>query len=1508
MLQRRRPSWSGAFLLTAGLLAGTGCGGDAAPTEPVPTRSQSQRQGFGPDLVIRELRGPASVRLGETFTATVRVCNEGTALAQGPFGALELGLYLSTDDTLSWPDPGLPPPLDQVLVATVQMNALEAGQCETRGLTGYATPPAQGQGDGAYHLGAIIDVQQTVVELDEANNVGVTVLGVGLRPDLVVTEVHAPASARSGQGITTTVKVCNQGTAMSEQGSVDLYLSSDDTVSWPVPNPPPTSGQLLIGSFPMPELSQGRCALREVSSLVTLPPGASPGQPLYLGVIADAQQSTPELREDNNITVSAPIGVGDAPDLVVTEVHAPANTGGNHPLMATVRVCNQGTQPAPTSAVELHLSVDGAFAMPGAGTPPPPGQTMVGQTGLPPLGPGHCATRDVLADAAPPPGGPLDRVVFMAALVDAAQNVPELREDNNVFVKGPLGVGQAPDLVVTAMTAPPSLSPWGSANASVTVCNEGTESTSMVDVELFLSMVPTLDLPSYVYSHHGTQASIGLLTLPGLDPDQCVTGDVVIHAGRPHDAPPGMESFYLGAIAGTASNVPELREDNNTFVSGLMGVGERPDLVITSLKGPANVGTGSFPVTATVCNQGTQSSYSDVLELYLSTSTFLNAPTPEGGPAFEPFMRTPIGMLTLPPLDPGECRALSGTAVAQSPGGNWNTAYFLGGIVDPWSAVQELREDNNTFIGGVIGVGDGPDLVVTALTGPASVRRNEPFSSALTVCNQGTAQSSPSQAQVFLSTEPSLVLPDWNNPGAPLPESQTPAGELSIPSLSAGQCFTGTASGSAYLPPSVPGEAFHLGAIVDVWRDVEELREENNTFVSGRIGVGDGPDLVVTALTGPASVQPNDAFTATVTVCNQGTASSYSSDLELFFSTTAGLALPRWNGPGAPFPETQAPAGMLPVPYLEAGQCVTLAVPGYAQQPPAATPDQPLYLGAIVDGWGGTLELREDNNTFVSGLVGVGYGPDLVVTAIQAPASVLPNDTFHATVTVCNQGTAPSAGNDVEVHLSSEPTVVMPRWNGPGNPLPATQQPVGSMSVPSLNAGRCFTGSAFATANRPPAATPGQPLYLGVLVDANRSEQELREDNNVFVSGQLSVGEGPDLVITSVTGPASVARYDAFTATVSVCNQGTSASSSTQVEVYLSTEDTLHLPSWNGPGQPMPDTQRLVGELSLPPLQVDDCTTLNIPSWAQRPPATVADGPLYLGAIVGAHAPHDELRGDNNTFVGGLIGVGYGPDLVITTVSAPASVPSNGTFTATVTVCNQGTQHSNGTSLELFFSTQARVVMPQWNGPGMPYPNTQMPLGYVNVQPLNPGQCVTEPASAWVTLPPEASPNHPLYLGAAVDTSQMEAELREDNNTFVSGLMGVGDRPDLVITSLSGPTSVRTGSAFTATVRVCNQGTTTASNTAVDLYLSSSDTLELPPQGGPGAPPESQTLIGAVQVNTLDAGQCVTRNASVTAYTPPDSGPTGFFYLGGIADPWNHQEELREDNNVRADRLIIVAP
>ncbi|WP_426754536.1 CARDB domain-containing protein [Myxococcus sp. Y35] len=1460
--------------------------------------------------MIRELRGPVSIRFGESFTTTVRVCNEGTASTQGAFGTILLDLYLSADDTLSWPDPSQPPPTDQIQLGALDIPTLEAGQCATRGFTATATAPSVPL-DGLYYLGAIVDAQEALIELQEDNNMGLQPMGVGHLPDVVITEIRGPDNIRSGDVFDHSVKVCNQGTQVSSPGIVDIYLSVDDSVSPTAPGTPPSTSQVLLDSIEVPGLNPGHCTLRHVESIATVPADTVPNQPLYLGAIADAQQASVELREDNNAFVSGPMGEGEGPDLVVTSLVAPRNVSISAQFASAVTVCNQGTQPAAATHVELHVSTDGSFSMPAWPSPLPANQEFVGTVNIPPLSPGHCVTRDTTAYAAQPVGSPYNSVFHLAALVDPYQHIPELREDNNIFISGLLGIGERPDLTVTELSAPNYLQGWTYAQVAVTICNEGTRpSGDYAFLELILSMSPALDMRDPYPYDSSAQSTVGGVGIPSLEVGQCVTQDVEIYALPPQDAPLTLDILHLGAIIHTEGSHEELREDNNLFVSGLLGTGDKPDLVITSLQAPTNVNSNNmFSVTANVCNQGTTVSAPTSLELTLSTHAFLNVPVSDG-PFVDQALQASIGMIDVPQLGTGECRALSTNAQALNlPWSIGDFVYYLGGTIDPWASLQEFRRDNNTLVSGRIGVDVGPDLVVTDVAGPASTRRNGAFTAEVTVCNQGTDMSSPSQAQVFLSMAPRLLTPWPNAPNAPPPPDQALAGELDIPALHAGQCFTGKAPSSAAVSVDATSTAFYLGAIVDPNSNIWELRRDNNAFVGNHIGVGDASDLVISTLTGPPSVAPNETFTATVRVCNQGTETAGLVLIDLNLSTRPHLAMPDWYGTGSPFPDTQIPVGGTSVPFLNAGSCVTTSITAIAMPPFGATPHSPLYLGAIVDPMSTNEELREDNNTFISGLIGVGNRPDLVVTGIQAPANVAANASFSTTLTVCNQGTQPSSSSFVDVYVSSTPELAMPRLSGQEQSLPATQSHAGGMSVPSLNVGRCFEGTVIGTSTLPSAALPDQPLFVGAIVDGVQHEEELREDNNSFVSGRIGIGLGPDLVITSVTGPASVWPNSDFIATVSVCNQGTQASANnTQVELHFSTEPRLVIPPEYSTHGSLPANQALINIATLPALEADDCLTLDVPAYANPPPAAPEGSALYLGAIVDVHQQNAELRTDNNTYVGGLVGVGSRADLVITAITGPTSIHANANFQANVTVCNQGTMPSNDTRLDMYLSTTSQLAMPTWGGTGSPFPDSQSYVGNRGIEPLEPGECKTALVYVQAAPPYEALPNQPLYLGAAIDVYQDEAELREDNNTFVGDLMGVGSRPDVVVTSISSPSSARTGSAFTATVMACNHGTTSSGSFDVALYLSSNDEHDFPHQYGPESPSESQVLIGTVPFYSLAAGQCLTRSGSVSATTPPDSGPTGFFYLGAIADPGEAMEELREDNNVLADRLIMVTP
>ncbi|RKG59793.1 hypothetical protein D7X30_12195 [Corallococcus sp. AB011P] len=1377
-MQRLSPSWRHACLLVAGTLVMTGCGSEGASSETKAARGQTHSLDHGSDLVITELRAPDSVRDGSAFTATVKVCNQGSAAAypQGS-GDTFLQLYLSTTPTQQVPDPNGPPPPQQVTVGEVGVGPLEPHQCVTRTVNAYALPPMEGTTPGAFYLGASIDTWQQVQELDETNNGFVRgLIGVGYGEDLVVSEVSAPASVQPGAPFLADVRVCNVGTDSASSSEVKVYISTVDTLSLPTPGTP-TDTQEQVGSFIAPPLKAGQCHTVRTQAFAQVPPAATqPEQPLYVGAIIDPEQQRTELREDNNTRVAGRIALGFQADLVVTDVTGPANIEPGQPVSGSVTVCNVGTDQASDVRVDVLLSTEASLSA--SQDPSSQTESFVGQAQAPGLDAGRCITLPVFGGSSLPfayqPGSPL----YLGARVDGMQSVQELRDDNNTFTKGTVGVGYGPDLVIRSLKGPANLPEYSSFPVEAQVCNVGTgDMTGYASLELYLSTEDAVVLsPQSGPFPTPNQAQVGVTDVSFLSAGQCRTVTVNAYRNLPWEAQPG-QPLYLGAAIDAFSNVQELKEDNNTFTQGLVGTGPEADLVVTDVKAPANVDEGrSFTATYTVCNQGNAPASSYGVSLFLSTETTppVSRPYP-APPVFAEPTRAYAFLGRAQPygtLEPGQCTTQRSTFHAERPVDAMPSPFErplnLSAVVDMQGF--EPRVDNNGFAAGILGLGYGPDLVITELQGPASVRPGNTFTSTVKVCNVGTAQlNSSSHVAVYVSAEDTLPAPNpLPFPSMPMGGGQRLVGDASLPSLNAGACTTRQISGPADSPPNaVPFRPLYLGAVVNPGAMTQEMRWDNNTRVAGALSVGNGPDLVVTALEAPPTVAPWEPFAATARVCNVGTDPSSSTEVALVVSTEETWTLPAPGQP-SPFPNpNQTVAGFLNVAPLEAGQCVSAMGMVSADQPYGTSPEQPVYLSAAVDPFQNRAELREDNNVFSRGRIGMGYAPDLVITAVTTPPSI--QASFTATVTVCNQGPqATSFGQPVRVtlHLLTHPELSLPAQYGPP---PPPGEILGDVFLSShLGAHTCITTPVLG--NLYGGTGPEQSTYyVGAMVDRNWNVQEVRKDNNTFVGPRVAVGSGPDLVITAMGGPANLVPYGQAQAPVTVCNQGTQPSYPQMVEFFLSTESTP--PDLSFAAEfPVPGSGvSLAGTVEIPSLPANACITQEGTLQANTPSAEPG-APLFVGALMRAWVPNDELRTDNNAFVRGRIGVGYAPDLVVTEVTAPFAVRGGEMFTTLVTVCNQGTQPAAwNTAVQLYLSTQPTLAFMD----EMPSSSTQVTLGQTEVGDLEAGQCTTRQLLTSAYSLPGNQNSGLFYLGVLVDPWRSATELREDNNAFVENFLAV---------------------------------------------------------------------------------------------------------------------------------------
>ncbi|MFL5348982.1 MAG: CARDB domain-containing protein [Hyalangium sp.] len=594
--------------------------------------------------------------------------------------------------------------------------------------------------------------------------------------------------------------------------------------------------------------------------------------------------------------------------------------------------------------------------------------------------------------------------------------------------------------------------------------------------------------------------------------------------------------------------------------------------------------------------------------------------------------------------------------------------------------------------------------------------------------------------------------------------------------------------------------------------------------VVGAVTTSGKPDLWVSQVSGPASAPSGSGYFVTVTACNQGTGSA-DSLVRLYLSSDTSIS------------STDTLVGSVSTGSLRPQQCTTLNV---QTRGPVHVADGLWYLGALIDPDNTVSEVSETNNARVGTRMAIGSGAELQVAQVSAPASLSPSSRFEASVQVCNPGTA-SASATVDVYLSADTA------------LTAEDVWMGSGSTGSLREGQCTTLTISSKARAP----RGQ-WYVAAWVDRANAVPELEENDNTRVGGRVIVEDGPDFTLAEVRAPSSLPSGASepveFTATV--CNQGNVAASA-QVEAYLSADSNLT------------SADLLVGSAPADSLEPGQCAPVGI-----RGSASVHSGLWYVAAKVVASGAVHELVESNNVRFGNRIAVGHAADLVVASVSGPASVGALHQVRATATVCNQGTSQSLATTVALFLSLDASIT------------TADSLVSSAPVSELQAGECTPVELRGLAQVPDGA-----WYLGAYVDSENAVAELSENNNTRAGNVLGIGDVADLYVSSVSGPAYLRDTQSFTGQITVCNQGARTSNeNARVGLFLSADESITA-----------SDTLLGDVSLPALAAGQCATVSVPVKAPVPE-----GNWYLGALADLYGGEPEFLEDNNARVGGSLAV--
>jgi hypothetical protein len=255
-------------------------------------------------------------------------------------------------------------------------------------------------------------------------------------------------------------------------------------------------------------------------------------------------------------------------------------------------------------------------------------------------------------------------------------------------------------------------------------------------------------------------------------------------------------SYYLIACADAAGAVVETSETNNCR-SAAIKVGA--DLAVSALTAPATTGAGQVAtVSDTTKNQGGAGAGGSQTRFYLSLNTAV-----DGADVI-------LGNRAVVALAAGASEAASSGLTI--PAGTATGTYYLLACADAAGVIAETVESNNCRHAMVR---IGPDLLVAALTVPATATPGATITVSDTTRNQGAGSAATSETRFYLSANTVLDAADLA------------LGSRVVPALAGGARHAGTTL--VTIPAMTALTRWYVLAAVDAAAAISETSEGNNT-------------------------------------------------------------------------------------------------------------------------------------------------------------------------------------------------------------------------------------------------------------------------------------------------------------------------------------------------------------------------------------------------------------------------------------------------------------------------------------------------------------------------------------------------------------------------------------------------------------------------------------------------------------------------------------------------------
>ncbi|MFQ5470560.1 MAG: DUF2341 domain-containing protein [Gammaproteobacteria bacterium] len=305
--------------------------------------------------------------------------------------------------------------------------------------------------------------------------------------------------------------------------------------------------------------------------------------------------------------------------------------------------------------------------------------------------------------------------------------------------------------------------------------------------------------------------------------------------------------------------------------------GMQPDLTVTNISGPASAfNDASISIDNTIENI-----FDPTLGKAVSAGSFdvglYLAPDITGIPDLNNLIS--LGTRTIANLSTGATDTASTTITIPGPGVAAAGDYWLVAKADINTAINETDENNNIGVStGVINITDAPDLVASVLSGPATAVAGSNITVNYTVDNVRAPDVTSFDIDFVLSTDTTI----GNGDDIPLTGTETVASLLGNTSVANAVSVT--------IPNTITIGNYYIGMNTDSGSVITELDETNNTLASvATIAVTQIPDLIVSAISGPAGVTSGETITLSNTVENLNSVAAGSFTVSYYLSTDTAI-------------------------------------------------------------------------------------------------------------------------------------------------------------------------------------------------------------------------------------------------------------------------------------------------------------------------------------------------------------------------------------------------------------------------------------------------------------------------------------------------------------------------------------------------------------------------------------------------------------------------------------------